>query len=58
MIQRGLSSPGFAEDKGGASYGVRVALQDYLRAHGRTNEEVKTHLRSIGVDTLKRYDNF
>ena len=30
-----------------------MALYKYLRMHGRSNNKVKTHLRSVGVDTFK-----
>ena len=57
VIQRGPSTPRFGDDKGEASYGLRMALQDYLRAHRRSNEEVKTDLPSVGVITFKQYNN-
>ena len=57
VVRLGLSSCRFADDKGETSYGLRVASQDYLRAHGRSDEEVKVHLGAVGVDSFKRYNN-
>ena len=39
-----------------STYDLRMALQDYLRLKGTTEEEIQTHLKALGDHTFKRYN--
>ena len=39
-----------------STYDLRMALQDYLRLKGTTEEEVQMHLKALGDHTFKRYN--
>ena len=39
-----------------STYDLRMALQDYLRLKGTTEEKIQTHLRALGDHTFKRYN--
>ena len=38
-----------------STYDLRMALQDYLRLKGTTEEEIQTHLKALGDHTFKPY---